>query len=167
MVGLPFQSLCSLVKLPLSPARRGEQKLQCPPDNGPVDKGLALKSVVPNESNGKLSKPKDQAKPYRHFSEPRDQPQSAFLSALPAEVRLVIYQNVLCVPAPVVHIVRRKDGTLCHVRCRAADGECGTYRCYNDYSELSRTTQSGPESVERESASTGNLLPLLSTCRKT
>lgn len=94
-----------------------------------------------------------------------DQPQCALLSDLPAEIRVMIYAYVLCVPVPVVHIVRRKDGSLCHVRCRASKGECGTYRCYNEYSELSRSTRGGSRPIESDSGS-GELLSLPLSCKK-
>ena len=85
---------------------------------------------------------------------------------LPIEVRLMVYHYVLCVPVPIVHIVRRKDGSLCHVRCRASKGECGTYRCYNDYSELSRTTKNGSTPGEGRFSYSGGLLSLAFTCKK-
>ena len=95
-----------------------------------------------------------------------DQTQSAFLSNIPAEVRWMVYCHVLCVPVPVVHVVRRKDGTLCHVRCKASKGECGTYRCYNDYSELSRTTRDDSASTEKRRVTSEGLLSLPLTCKK-
>ena len=94
-----------------------------------------------------------------------EQSQCSFLR-LPYEIRFMIYYYVLCVPVPVVHIVRRKDGALCHVRCRASKGECGTYRCYNDYSELSRTTKSRSTPGERELSTSRGLLSLAFTCKK-
>ena len=94
------------------------------------------------------------------------QSQCPFISKLPVEVRVMIYYHVLCVPVPVIHVVRRKDGSLCHVRCRASKGEFGTYRCYNDYSELSRSIKSGPSTLNQGRGTTGSLLSLLLTCKK-
>ena len=95
-----------------------------------------------------------------------DQAQCSFLSKLPAEVRVMVYHYVLCVPVPVVHVVKRKDGSLCHVRCRASRGECGTYRCYNDYSELSRSTKGTQSFADERRGPSGGLLLLPLTCNK-
>lgn len=97
---------------------------------------------------------------------PLNQSQCSLLLRLPAEVRVMIYHHVLCVPVPVIHIVRRKDATLFHVRCRAEEGECGTYRCYNDYSELSRCTKGGHTVEGSKATPTGHLLSLPMTCKK-
>ncbi|KAL6717567.1 hypothetical protein ACLMJK_005482 [Lecanora helva] len=94
-----------------------------------------------------------------------DQSQCSFLMKLPVEVRIMIYCYVLCLPVPVVHIVRRKDGSLCHVRCRSSNGECGTYRCYNDYSELSRSTK-GSASTSSEHGAGEGFLSLMFSCKK-
>ena len=95
-----------------------------------------------------------------------DQSQCSFISKLPAEVRVMVYHHVMCVPVPVIHVVRRKDGSLCHVRCRALKGECGTYRCYNDYSDLSRTTKTGSPTQNQVRKIFGLLLALPLTCKK-
>ena len=99
-------------------------------------------------------------------SEASDQPQCSFLSDLPAEVRVMIYDYVLCIPVPVVHIVRRKDGSLCHVRCHAFKGECGTYRCYNEYGELSRSTKGASPPINDIPETFRGSLSLLLTCKK-
>ena len=123
---------------------------------------------LPANVSKKLLRARCEQEAYNH---PRrtslDQALSTLLSRVPIEIRMIIYRNVLCVPVPVVHIVKRKDGTLCHVRCRAADGECGTYRCYNDYSELSRMTSNVPFLHSKDGGPSGNLLALLLTCKKT
>lgn len=41
-----------------------------------------------------------------------DQVQCQLLSMLSADVRLMIYDYILCSPGPVVHIVARRDGNL-------------------------------------------------------
>ena len=126
-----------------------------------------LSTRVSGDLSKKLLKARYEQETYNH---PRrrslDQCSSKLISSLPVELRVIIYRNVFCVPVPVVHIVKRKDGSLCHVRCRAADGECGTYRCYNDYSELSRLTSGVSLSHLKDGGQCGSLLALLLSCKK-
>ena len=163
MVGFPRESFCNLFLRPITHittrCRRNNEcnvspkgianpisELQKPPHNASVPSGdkLCANTGSDHEASNQLQCP--------------------LLSKLPTEVRMIIYHNVLCEPVPVVHIVRRKDGSLCHVRCRASRGECGTYRCYNDYSELSRSTKAGK--VGPSTTISGGLLALPLTCKK-
>lgn len=143
-------------------AQRDKDRLQPPRGENPTPL-----SIVQERSVGGFQPAEPEAATNHDLKHrPAGQSQCIFLSKVPAEVRVMIYRDVLCGPVPVVHVVRRKDGTLCHVRCRAKEGECGTFRCYNDYSELSRTTKGGPAPIGREYGLSGQLLSLALTCRK-
>ena len=47
----------------------------------------------------------------------------------------MIYEEVLCRPAGVVHITTRKDGRLGYLRCKAEDGRCGGMECFHGPNE--------------------------------
>lgn len=60
-----------------------------------------------------------------------EQSQSMFMSRLPLEVRIMIYEEVLCRPVGVVHITTRKNGKLGYFRCKAEDGRCRGLECFH------------------------------------
>ena len=98
---------------------------------------------------------------------PQNQLDCRLLNKVPPEVRVMIYELVLCLPVPVVHIVKRKDGSLGHVRCSSYGGECYDTRCYNEYSELSRSSKDrSPLPNGRAGKPLYGLLSLPLTCKK-
>jgi len=95
-----------------------------------------------------------------------EQSQCPLLSKVPTEVRVMIYYYVMCISVPLVHIVRRTDGSLSHVRCRATRGECGIYRCFNDYSDMSRSTKARSKPTSDQVGTSVGFLALPLTCKK-
>ena len=100
--------------------------------------------------------------------------QSLFMSKLPLELRIMIYEKVLCKPVNVVHITTRKDGKLVYYRCQAEEGRCRGMECFHDPNEdiygtwrtrdkdlfSTWSPTNTPNTVE------GGLLGLLQSCRQ-
>ena len=132
--------------------RRNYDRKHGPPLPLPVQRKRALTSPSPADADKKDLFRRPKQKIY-------DQSQSAFFSKLPAEVRTMIYREVLCGPIPIVHIVTKTKRKLAHVRCRGLKDhdvdESGDSHIHTVGSP--RTDKKGRD---------GNLLPLLQSCRR-
>ena len=103
-----------------------------------------------------------------------EQLQSKFMSKLPLELRIMIYEEVLCKPVAVVHITTRKDGKLVYFRCQAQDGRCRGLECFHDPNEdiygTWRTRDKDLFSTwspsNTSNTADGGLLGLLQSCRQ-
>ena len=103
-----------------------------------------------------------------------DQPQSAFLSRLPYEIRRYIYLSLLA--GNTFHIVQKKKKRLGFLYCQATykRDQCWGWEGWedNDGSFMARSLSvyrdSEPPDVDwyRNIETDGGLLPLLRTCRK-
>ena len=104
-----------------------------------------------------------------------EQSQSSLMSKLPLEVRIMIYEEVLCRPVGVVHITTRKDGKLVHFRCQAENGRCRGLECFHQTDEnLYNTWRTRDKDLfstwspsNTPDMTDGGLLGLLQSCRQT
>ena len=100
--------------------------------------------------------------------------QSLFMSKLPLELRIMIYEEVLCKPVDVVHITIRKDGKLVYFRCQAEEGRCRGLECFHGPSEdIYGTWRTRDKDLfctwspsNMPNTAEGGLLGLLQTCRQ-
>ena len=81
----------------------------------------------------------------------------------------MIYEEILCRPAGVVHITTRKNGKLGYFRCKAEDGRChdgpkedlySTWRTRDKDLFSTWSPSDTPDIVD------GGLIPLLQSCRQ-
>ena len=93
----------------------------------PTTRGLCPSS--PPQDQGNLTIPKA-----AKIAE-MEKSQSLFMSRLPLELRIMIYEEVLCKPVDVVHITTRKDGKLVYFRCQIGEGRCRGLECFHDPNE--------------------------------
>ena len=93
----------------------------------PTARELCPSSSLPDSENLTISKGTEVTR--------KGQSQSMLMSRLPLEVRIMIYEEVLCRPVGVVHITTRKDGKLVYFRCKAEDGRCRGLECFHDPNE--------------------------------
>lgn len=121
----------------------------------PPDNGIAMVSKGPKHTN-------------------MEQSQSMLMSRLPLEVRLMIYEEVLCRPVGVVHITTRKNGKLGYSRCKAEDGRCRGLECFHGPNEdLDSTWRTRDKDLfstwspsNTPDMADGGLLALLQSCRQ-
>ena len=132
--------------------RRSDYRKHGPPLPLPVQRKRALTLPIPPETETKDLFGRPRQKTY-------DQSQSALFSKLPAEVRTMIYKEVLCGPVPVIHIVTKRKRKLGHVRCRGLKDHVGDQ---SSDSVIHTVGSPRPDVQERD----GNLLPLLQSCRR-
>lgn len=100
--------------------------------------------------------------------------QSLFMSKLPLELRIMIYEEVLCKPVDVVHITIRKDGKLVYFRCQAEEGRCRGLECFHGPSEdIYGTWRTRDKDLfctwspsNMPNTAEGGLLGLLQSCRQ-
>lgn len=132
----------------------------------PPTREICLSSLLPDDENSAVSEGARNTK--------MEQSQSMFMSRLPLEVRIMIYEEVLCRPVDVVHITTRKNGKLGYFRCKAEDGRCRGLECFHgpndDLYSTWRTrdkdlfsTWSPSDTPDMED---GGLLALLQSCRQ-
>ena len=103
-----------------------------------------------------------------------EQSKSRLMSRLPLEVRIMIYEEVLCRPVGVVHITTRKDGKLVHFRCQAENGRCRGLECFHHTDEnLYSTWRTRDKDLfstwspcNTPNMTDGGLLGLLQSCRQ-
>ena len=103
-----------------------------------------------------------------------EQSQSLLMSRLPSEVRIMIYEEVLCRPVGVVHITTRKDGKLVHFRCKAEGGQCRGLECFHDNNDdLYSTWRTRDKDLfstwspsKTPNMADGGLLALLQSCQQ-
>lgn len=103
-----------------------------------------------------------------------EQSQSMFMSRLPLEVRMMIYEEVLCRPVGVVHITTRKDGRLGYFTCKAENGRCRGLECFHGPNEeLYSTWRTRDKDLfstwspsDTPDMADGGLLALLQSCRQ-
>ena len=104
----------------------------------------------------------------------REQSQSMFMSRLPLEVQVMIYEEVLCRPVGVVHITTRKDGKLGYFRCKNEDGRCRGMECfhgpnddlYSTWRTRDKDLFSTWSPTDTPDMADGGLLALLQSCRQ-
>lgn len=123
-----------------------------PPFPLPVQRKRALTLPISPDADSKDLFGRPKQKTY-------DQSQSALFSKLPAEVRTMIYKEVLCGPVPIVHIVTKRKRKLAHVRCLGSKNHH-----VDDSSDSYIHAVGSPRTDVRERD--GNLLPLLQSCRR-
>ena len=100
--------------------------------------------------------------------------ESLFMSKLPLELRIMVYEELLCKPVNVVHITIRKDGKLVYYRCQAEEGRCRGLECFHDPNEdiygtwpiRDKDLFSTWSPSNTPSTAEGGLLGLLQSCRQ-
>ena len=132
--------------------RQKDYRKHAPPLPLPVQRKRALTWPIPPDADSKdiFGRPKQKT---------CDQSQSVLFSKLPAEVRTMIYKEVLCGPVPIVHIVKKRKRKLGYVRCQGLEDHS---RGQSSDSAIHEIGLPRPDVKERD----GNLLPLLQSCRR-
>ena len=123
-------------------------------------------SSLPDDRNLRVSKGGKHTK--------MEQSQSMFMSRLPLEVRMMIYEEVLCRPVGVVHITTRKDGRLGYFTCKAENGRCRGLECFHGPNEeLYSTWRTRDKDLfstwspsDTPDLADGGLLAILQSCRQ-
>ncbi len=171
---LPWRLSCVLngCRLPTgqnkSDSSRSRDRLKAPKKASPPlppPRDRCTPSPLPDDGNLTVSKRAKYTK--------MEQSQSFFMSRLPLEVRVMVYEEVLCRPG-VVHITTRKDNKLGYFRCRAEDGRCRGLECFHGPNEDLYSTWrtrdidlfSTWSPSDTPEMTDGGLLALLQSCRQ-